>query len=226
MTNGTFMEQKSRSPGGLAIVIALHGAAITALLLAKHEFEREKPIVTKIYDVPIKKDPPPLPPEPRPIEKVELPTEPVITRTPPIIQLPKLPETPLNPVEKQPVFPVPPIGGTGAGTGTTPRVEPSPIPTPLPPVRVAARIDPRAQLQPAYPPSEERAGREGSVTVRVGIGANGRVTSVARVRATSEAFFRATERQALRHWRFSPATVDGRPVASEQVMTVHFQLKG
>ena len=48
---------------------------------------------------------------------------------------------------------------------------------------------------------------------------------VEKIRATSDAFFRATERQALRHWRFKPATVDGRPVESRTTMTVHFQLQ-
>jgi protein TonB len=56
------------------------------------------------------------------------------------------------------------------------------------------------------------------------IGADGRVKAVEKLRATSDAFFRATEQQALRHWRFKPATVDGRPVEARKVMTVHFQL--
>ncbi len=64
----------------------------------------------------------------------------------------------------------------------------------------------------------------GSVTVVVTIGTDGRVKNVEKVRAASEAFYRATEQQALRHWRFKPATVDGKPVESRKTMTVHFRL--
>ena len=89
---------------------------------------------------------------------------------------------------------------------------------------MAARLDSSSELQPPYPAAEERAEVEGSVVIRILIGTDGRVKAVEKVRATSDAFFRATERQALRHWRFKPATVDGRPVESRQTMTVRFQL--
>jgi protein TonB len=62
------------------------------------------------------------------------------------------------------------------------------------------------------------------VTVRLLIGADGRVKAVEKVRAASDAFWRATERQALRHWRFTPAMVDGKPVESRTTVTVHFEL--
>jgi protein TonB len=64
------------------------------------------------------------------------------------------------------------------------------------------------------------------VRVRVTIGVDGRVRAVEQVSATSAAFYRATERQALRHWRFRPATLDGRPVESRLVLEVIFRLQG
>lgn len=79
-------------------------------------------------------------------------------------------------------------------------------------------------LQPPYPSSEEQAEREGKVTVRLAIGTDGRVKAIDKVSATSDAFFTATQRHALRSWRFSPATVDGKPVESRKVLTVHFRL--
>jgi hypothetical protein len=30
----------------------------------------------------------------------------------------------------------------------------------------------------------------------------------------------------LRNWRFKPATLDGRPIETSKVMTVHFALEG
>ncbi len=44
------------------------------------------------------------------------------------------------------------------------------------------------------------------------------------MRATSDAFFQATLRHALRNWRFKPATVDGRAIESSKVMTVRFEI--
>jgi len=43
--------------------------------------------------------------------------------------------------------------------------------------------------------------------------------------ATDAAFFEATRTQALRHWRFQPATRDGIPVESWRTMTVKFKLE-
>ena len=87
-------------------------------------------------------------------------------------------------------------------------------------------MDRRSEPQPPYPASEQRLGREGRVTIRVLIGIDGRVAAAERVRATSDAFYRATEQHALRHWRFRPATVDGRPVESRKSITVEFRLDG
>ena len=50
------------------------------------------------------------------------------------------------------------------------------------------------------------------------------VRAVEKVRAASDAFWRATQRHALRHWRFTPARVDGKPVESWTTITCHFRL--
>jgi protein TonB len=94
-------------------------------------------------------------------------------------------------------------------------------------MRIDAEFDPRFAdaMQPAYPTSEQRAQRDGSVRLRVTIGADGRVKAVERLSATSDAFWRATERHALSRWRFRPATVDGRPVESRKVLSVHFRIE-
>ena len=130
--------------------------------------------------------------------------------------------------------PLPPVGpqvGTqpsGGDTGPTVIADPAPPrDPPAPPVRRGAEIDPRfaSALQPQYPASEQRAGRTGTVVIRVTIGADGRVRAAERVSATSDAFWAAAERQALSRWRFRPATVDGRPVESSRVMTIHFRIE-
>ena len=44
------------------------------------------------------------------------------------------------------------------------------------------------------------------------------------IEATDPAFWEATRKQALKYWRFRPATRDGMPVTSDQIMTVRFRL--
>jgi protein TonB len=206
------------------MVIVLHAAVLSAVMLAKNEYVRikEPPIVvTPIPDTP---EPPPIPePEPdrqAPKQKSE------IRYVPPEVPAPRRDDVVLGERTDTPViFDSGPIGTA------EPKI-PDPVPLPPPPqplpepVRVEARLDPRSELQPPYPASEQRAENEGSVTVRIVIGADGRVKQVEKVRATSDAFFRATEQQALRHWRYKPATLDGKPMESRTTVTVRFRLDG
>jgi protein TonB len=215
MRDGGFLDPKPANGASLAVVILLHGAALTALALSKMEYVRLTPPILEGYNVPIN-DPPP----DQPVEKAtEAPRiKSVVTAVPPKVKTDvttdPLTAEPL--VEPQPFDPFP---------GQAIKIEkPADPPKPLPPVRVEAKIDPRSELQPPYPPSEERAGNEGSVTVRLLVGADGRVKAVEKVRAASDAFWRATERHALRSWRFTPARVDGKPVESWTTITCHFRL--
>jgi periplasmic protein TonB len=214
---GTFLDEKRRSPASLMVVIALHGAALTALLMAKTHFEvrDDKPLFAK----PIRETlPPPEAEVPPPPETKQLPKE-TVTFKPPIVDLPNLPDVPVERTETK-IVPLPqPLPPLPTPDPPMPKAEPK-----AEPVRIAARIDARSNLQPPYPASEQRAGREGVVTVRVTIGPDGRVVAVEKVSATSDDFWRATERQALRAWRFKPATLDGKPVTSTQTLTVRFEL--
>jgi protein TonB len=219
MPEGAFFEQKRLSPTSLGIVIALHGAALTALLLAKNEIIVTRSSIPDVFLIPDKKDPPPEPERPMPDKP--LPKQ-QVTYIKPVVE-PKLQQpTDLTYVERPvvvpPTFDPPP----------QPRFDP-PAPPPVEkaePVRTGPVMRPGVERQPPYPASEQRAGVEGSVTVRLVIGADGRVKSVTKVSGTNDAFFRATERQALRHWRFKPAMIDGKPVESSQTVTVQFQMMG
>lgn len=116
-------------------------------------------------------------------------------------------------------------GGGGTGIGTGPIIEPF-IPPPPDPVLTGARLNPRyaGDLQPEYPPGLIRQEIEGAVTVRVLVGVDGRVKQVELIRSDQADFFKATRDQALRKWRFLPATRDGVPVESWQEKTVRFQM--
>jgi periplasmic protein TonB len=205
-----FLDQSRHSGSGLAIVIGLHGAAIAVAFLMKSGVitivdQGEPPEVVLIVRP---QDPDPIPEQAR--EQSELPTPPVVTLTPVPTPLDRLTFT-----EAPEVRPAPPL------QPVTPTVQETPEP-----VMVAARIHPshRGALQPRYPAGPLRQELEGSCTIRVHIAANGRVIAAEPVRATHPAFCEATQRQALRRWRFEPATRDGVAVDSWQQHTVEFRI--
>lgn len=216
MPEAGFFAQKRGSPTGLSVVVLAHAAVLGALILIKGpEITGPERVTTTVTSIPVPDDPPPKqPPEPRddpatrPLERM--------TSTPTVIERPII--GPVMP-------PLPPLPPPFDPPGNTITRDP-PADPPAPPVRRGAAYDQRYAdaLQPPYPRAEESAQRTGQVRVRVTIAPNGRVTRVARLSATSDAFWRATERQALSHWRFRPATVDGRPVESTMVFTVNFRI--
>lgn len=209
MSNGGFLSQGNTNKTGLTIVIAGHAAVLTALILAPPE------AIQRIIHPPIIVDsipdttPPPVDPPPpvaQPREQARPSTvEPIIkTSSDPVqtIELRPLPPIPLPPLPQQ--LPVTP--------------EPKMLP---------ATIDPSAmaRFQPDYPSELVRAELEGTATVRVLISADGKVKAVEMVSATHPGFFDATKRQALRYWKFRPATKDGIATESWRTMTVRFTLK-
>ena len=220
MPQGGYLEQKPRSPTGLAIVIVAHVAVLSALALSKMEVPVPQFLgPLKIRNIELPKDPPPLPPEPK-VEPREVPQhKTVITRPDPIVKTQT--ESVFELTRQEPVELT--WVNTKPGPIDIPRVEPPPRPLPDP-VRMEARLDPRSELLPPYPAEEERAEREGMVTIKVFIGTDGRVKRAEKVSAASDAFWRETHRHALRNWRFKPATLDGKPVESVKTMTVRFVL--
>jgi len=226
MTATGFLEQKPRSPTGLGLVLLLHGAAIAGVVMIKGpEFIGPRGAID-IIDIRAPEPPPPVDPPPQTErQEIPLPAPPAphvpdrIVDTPPTPG-PTFAEGP--PTDRFDPRPATSDLGTGGGTGVIP-----PLERPRPePVRTEALFSRGVEQQPPYPVSEIREGREGSVRVQVRIGTDGRVKAISRLSATSDAFWRATERHALARWRFRPATEDGRAVESSKTLTVHFRLNG
>jgi len=221
-----FLEQRPRSPTGFGLVLLLHGAAIAGVLMVKGPDIIDRESITDVFNIPLRPPPPPDPPRPVTHAEAPLPSPSVPSPPIPVIRPPAPGPTVAAGPPTQHYDPTPAgtaVGAGGAGTAATiPAVE---RPRPAP-VRTEALFDGRGEQQPPYPAAEQRAEREGSVRVQVRIGANGRVLAVSRLSATSDAFWRATERHALSRWRFRPATEDGRPVESTKTLTVHFRLDG
>lgn len=208
MQQGGFLAQRNRNPAGLAAVVALHGAALSALILFPPKFIIKEMPTFIVDSIPADKPPPPVPDTPPPPQQAVTRPESVVTTT-----------TTVRPVDLTRIVDDPgPIV-------VTPRIEPAIVPVKPEPVLTEATVDPRAAFQPDYPPRLARQDIAGKAVVRVLIGADGRVKAVEMVSATDPAFFEATRKQALRFWRFKPATRDGVAVESWRTMTVRFEMK-
>jgi len=205
-------------PVGAAAALGMSVALVGGLILSSPTVRDTVTRTLTVRHIPLVQPTPE--PEPQVVPQVQPHVEPR-ARTPDVV-----PPVVATPADKP--FTVAPIPGSDAGTGLYPieTILP-PIPTPTPaPVLTGPSVDPRyaRDLQPLYPAGEQRAGREGLVTLRVLVGTDGRVLRVERVSAASDAFFAATERQALGKWRFRPATQGGVAVEAWRTMTVRFVL--
>lgn len=208
-----------RSPGAMAAALALNGGVLALLVaLPASQFMGFRDPPLKIRWITLDPPPPPIPE-----------TEP--DRKPEPDQRARPEKAKRDPTLVDPIVPL--DGGQQIALDKLPDIEPFPggggtvpVDPPRTPVMVKARPDPRFSeaFHPAYPPALVREGLEGSVTVRVVIDERGRVVEVALVSATNPVFFEETRRQALKAWRFVPATQDGVAVRSEQTMTVRFRL--
>ena len=212
-TNG-YLNASHPNRAALTTTIALHALALAGLFAYNPAIVGDVVTYLPTYAVPV--EPPPVPPPPRAdLKRLESKTPPSATPTRSTDVAAEVPRwDDLAP-------PAPLDLGIGNGSGII--VEPQAPSTPEP-VFVAAALDMRAtrDLQPPYPAALQRAEIEGSVTVSLRIGTDGRVIEVTLVRADDPGFFAATRDWALRHWRFRPATRDGVPVTGTLTKTVRF----
>ncbi|MFZ2995710.1 TonB family protein [Sphingobium sp.] len=201
------------SPVGIGGAIMVHALVIGVwMLMPKEVIETFTAHPFETYAVPEDRPPPP--------EKTEVAKDPVTARV--ASEKP----TAFDPVV---ILPTDPVLGSDDPVRTIdpgPTIITPPIVPPRDPVLTEAAIDPRAlpTFQPDYPGAMIRQGMEGTVTVRVTISPEGRVTDIERIAASDESFWLATQRHALRKWRFRAATRDGVAVASYKILTVRFTL--
>ncbi|HEU0133997.1 MAG TPA: TonB family protein [Allosphingosinicella sp.] len=205
MTEGAFTQQKKASPAAVAIVVLMHGAALTALMLAKGEAIREAMPVIDVFNV--KPDEPP-PPEPvKPIEKsVVAPPESVVTHVPPVVET--LPREALTEIK-----PLPPVELTVVPTPPREIVIPKADP-PAPPVPEARTVEPaRARANLAsyvsdedYPSSAVRNEEQGTTRFRLSVGPDGKVKECSVTGSSgSSALDSTTCRLMKQRARFTPA---------------------
>jgi protein TonB len=206
-------------PRTLVLIAAVHAVALAAVMTAKMDLPaRFVPNSTDVIFIDPPKPPPP-PPEPQPpVQKVQ-PRNSAIDTPPVVIPVPR-DDGPV--VDTTPVPPLPIPGPIGPGIEQTP---PNPIPLPDP-VRVGPRfITPADQVRPPYPDAKRRLEQEASLRLRLSIDPRGRVVAVEPVGPVDPTFLAAARKHLLAHWRYSPATEDGRAISSSTVITLRFELE-
>lgn len=213
------------SPTALTLIIGGHAVAIALLVTARMDVSlqpKDKP--TELVDVPLPKVPPK--PDPKPLEqpRADSPPSPdsFIDRPLPTVALPALgPAVEMGP----PISSNVPDIGVALETPLGPSI-PEPLPPQAEPVRVAARaVTPPGLLRPPYPDAKRRTEEEAVLRLRLTIDPRGRVSSVEPVGTADPSFLAAARSHLQRHWRYRPATEDGRAVASTLTITLRFQLE-
>ena len=207
MHEGGFLDTRKAHPAGLGLVVAGHVAVLAAIALAPPEaIQRINYINTIVESITEKAPPPPdaPPPPPRAEPRAQPTSVEQLSKTADPTPILLTPPTQIQPQQIPPVEPV--------------RSEPVIVPPVIDPAAMA-------RFQPDYPPELIRADIEGTATVRILIGSDGRVKSIELVSATHPGFFEATRKQALRFWKFRPGTRDGIATESWRTMTVRFKIQ-
>jgi len=205
------------SPNTLLAIVGVHVAALAVLMTARMEMPPriidEPTIVDFIHP---KKPPPPVDIE----TPVKTPTR-MTTVAPPIDLPPINAHTPVDTVVTTP--PVTAVIG-GGGVGVIPEIIRPPVHYP---VKLGPRLaTPDSELKPPYPQSKLLSEEEATLALKLTIDPNGRVVAVDPVGRADPAFLTAARRHLIAHWRYKPASEDGRPVPSSTVITLRFELDG
>lgn len=202
-----------RHPRALVIILAGHAALIAAVMTAKMDLpNRLIPTITHVQLIETPKPPPenPPPPQPRTNPRASAIDHPAI-----VLPIPQ----PSQPFVEPAPSPLPDPGPVIDQGSYRP-----PAPAPKPVLIEPRFATPDGDVKPPYPQSKLRSGEEAVLRLRLAIDPRGRVTSVEPVGTADPVFLAAARRHLLAHWRYRPATEDGRAVASSTVITLRFQL--
>lgn len=229
--------------GPISFALALHAAAAAAIVAASLLALRtvtppEPPLIFQLPSPPPSPDAGGPPPRGTPAARrpaAGLPARPAAPRlvqperTPDLVPIVELPEDPGGETLGIPGTGVGVIGGTGVGTGEGTGIGdggiyegPGSEPIEVGPSVVAPRLVVR--VQPDYPRLAQTIRLEGRVFLRAVIGPDGTVEAAEVVRSTNRMFDDAAL-EAVRKWRYLPATQSGRPVSVWFDVVVDFVLR-
>jgi len=84
---------------------------------------------------------------------------------------------------------------------------------------------PLIRLKPIYPTFARIRGIEGSVQVEFTINADGRTEDIIVISSAPATIFNRAARRAVKRWHFSPAMLNGRPVAVKSRQSIKFEIE-
>jgi protein TonB len=203
-------------PRTLVLIIAGHAALIAAVMAAKMDLPQRilnRPIVVDL--IPVDEPPPPEPqPQHDPVAQ-PIPSQPMAEVPIPLPPQPSIDTMPtLTPIPLPSLPSLPGVEPSGSGTQAVPE-----------PVRTGPRFaTPASELRPPYPEAKRRLEEEAVLKLRLSIDPRGRITAVEPVGSADPAFLQSARRHIIAHWRYKPATEDGRAMASSTVITLRFEL--
>lgn len=155
-----------------------------------------------------------------PVVRHEVPPPP-----PPEFAAPKVPQIPVPQVHIARPAPAPhAITAVAVPKPMMAPPKPAPIAPVIPPVPAHAVAG--THTIPPYPPVARRLGEEGTVQLRIAIDASGAIRGVDIVKTSGhDRLDQAAANWVAHHWRYRPATKDGKPVASSVLADVKFDLR-
>jgi protein TonB len=114
-------------------------------------------------------------------------------------------------------------GGLGSGLPAGNAKQPAAPEAPLPVGGDVKTASPISQVPPVYPAIAKNQHISGDVRVDALIDANGRVTTMKII--SGPTLLHQAAMDALRQWKYRPATLDGKPVAMHLTVTLQFRLQ-
>jgi protein TonB len=217
---------------GLAVSLIAHVAVVgSAATFFAHRAALTEP--PPDYAVDLVFAPPPPEPAAAPVESTPAPVV-----APPVEQAsaPEPPRVTEEPVEEEflpvppPVPPAPPRPVTTPRRVSAPVAERPPAPTetaaltaaPFVPARPVSGME--SDRPPRYPEAARRRGEQGRVVLQVDVSADGAPVDVTVAEGSGIPSLDAAALNAVRQWRFVPATRAGKPVAAVARVPVRFRL--
>lgn len=222
MTQGAFYQPKKTSPTVLTVVVLIHGAALTALALAKSEVlgpRREPPIVVENYKE--KEIPPEETPKPQPDVKTPRTAEIFIDRPEPIKDIP------LGPPIAGPPAPPPPFpqGPVAEAPPSPPASPPKLEPRTVKPARAKANLASYVS-DSDYPSTAARNEEQGTTRFKLAVGPDGKVKDCTVTSSSGSSALDSTTCKLMRQRaRFTPAKDNmGEPTGDTVASAIRWQL--
>lgn len=202
----------------LGVILALHAIALGALLQldsVRAAVTEVAPIMVGLITVAPPAPPAPPPPQPAPPTPTSVKPKPK-----PIVMAAPTPDPlPVAAPEPEPILIEQPV--SEASSLAPPQPAPADMSV-IPPSFVAAYLD---NPPPLYPASSKRLGESGLVMLRVHVSAQGVPESIEIERSCGYARLDRAALDAVRKWRFVPATQGEQAVPATVLVPLNFELK-